>query len=146
MEDNEFLEANFALGAQKITETLKNAALLRTLKDIVAELTQEFNCNVVEQDKNFKTLVYEVATKFPKEAIKHRLFFLKYVAADKVVKERFDLYLQYFKTHRNDPEINIDDFEKECGIGVNFSKEDTIREVKIFLDTNEDFQKNGWKF
>ena len=71
-------------------------------------------------DKTFKALVYETATRYPKDALKFRSNFIKYLANNVLVKDRFPLYLNFLKLHRNDPEFNAEVFEADCGVGLFF--------------------------
>ena len=101
-----------------------------------------------EVHKDIRMRVYDTATRFKDDKfIHHRKFFVSYIAKGQANSQHFPLYLNYFKKHSCDKEINAADFEDVCGIGKVYSAEEVQKAVNDVLDSKKSkLETDKWAF
>jgi len=124
---------NINLEAKVIDNTLANAkvteALLATIKE----------AGVTQADKKIGNLLYTVATKVTASLEPKRAFLAKYVAEGKIASsQQMDLAIAYLKKNVSLPEINAEDFEKSCGVGIVVTDQDIKNVVDELINKDKD--------
>ena len=67
--------------------------------------------------KSSGNLIYDVATKATGSIEGKRAFLAKYVANSKITSSKqLELAIAYIKKNAATTEVNVDDFEKSCGV------------------------------
>ncbi|XP_055902972.1 probable glutamine--tRNA ligase [Eupeodes corollae] len=127
--DSEVLLAQFqALGMseQKAKETLKNANVTRNLQLALKE------CEITTLGEGVGMLLYHMASKIKPQIIAELPLLSKYIVSKKLDSiMRIDAALEYLLKvgHKKDA-VNIEEFEKECGVGVVVTPEEIDRAVE----------------
>lgn len=133
--DEELISLFTAVGIAegKAKETLKNKVLSKTLHDLIVEAGVEKGA-----DKSIGILLYNLATKpLDTDAQKHRPTFLKYIVDKKIKALNFPHAFAYLNK-AGSADLNVEEFEKESGIGVEVTKEEVLAEVKRLIEENKD--------
>ncbi|ONK55951.1 uncharacterized protein A4U43_C10F2620 [Asparagus officinalis] len=89
-------------------------------------------------DKTVGNLLYMVATKFPANALNHRVFLLKYIVSSQVKNAaQLDAALS-FLSNIGPESFNENEFEEACGVGVEVSLDEIHSSVTAVLKENMD--------
>ncbi|XP_055852721.1 probable glutamine--tRNA ligase [Episyrphus balteatus] len=135
--DSEVLLAQFqALGMseQKAKETLKNANVTRNLQLALKE------CDITTLGEGVGMLLYHMASKIKPQIIGELPLLNKYIVSKKLDSiMRIDAALEYLLKvgHKKDG-VNIEEFEKECGVGVVVTPEEIDRAVEEQIRLHKD--------
>lgn len=91
-------------------------------------------------------LIYHLATKIKSQIIEQLPFLVKYIVSNKLnTTVRVDKALEYVLTHIN--KINIDEFEKFCGVGVVVTPEQIEKCVEKYLsEVRDDLIQMRYRF
>ncbi|KAH6771455.1 glutamine-tRNA ligase [Perilla frutescens var. hirtella] len=112
--------------------TVANNKVTANLTAVIHEAAVTDGC-----DRNVGNLLYTVATKFPTNALVHRPTLLKCITSSKI-KTPAQLEAAFsFLTAIASDNLNIDDFEAACGVGVEVSEEDIEHAVDEIFEENK---------
>ncbi|KAB0792246.1 hypothetical protein PPYR_14205 [Photinus pyralis] len=128
MEEKKLLSdfMDLGLSENKAKETLKNVAVTKTLTTILNEVR-----GIVLKD-GIGLLLYHLATRTKPQINAHLPFIVKYIATKKLdTTLRIDKAIEYTLSHVN--KLNVDEFEKHCGVGVVVTPEEIERVVEKHL-------------
>jgi len=131
--NSEVLELFLSSGIDKrrAEETLKNPSITEALKTVILE-AKDANADL----KNTINVLYLVATTLSADAVKHRPTLVKYVASNKIDKNNITPALNYLKKVGGD-DLNVADFEKECGVGVVITKDEIKKVVAAEIESRK---------
>lgn len=135
--DSEVLLGQFqALGMseQKAKETLKNTNVTRNLQNALKE------CDITTLGDGVGMLIYHMASKIKPQIIGELPLLSKYIISKKLDSIlRIDAALEYLLKvgHKKDG-INIEEFERECGVGVVVTPEEIDKAVEEQIRLNKD--------
>ncbi|KAL6529220.1 Glutamine--tRNA ligase, cytoplasmic [Orobanche gracilis] len=88
-------------------------------------------------DRTVGNLLYTVATKFPANALVHRPTLLKYVVSAKIkTPAQLEAAFSFLAVTASD-DLNVDDFEAACGVGVEVSLEDIEHVIDEIFEENK---------
>jgi len=122
-----FLDAG--IDKRRAEETLKNAALTTALREVLLQ-AKGIEGNNMKENVN---LFYNVATTLPANSAVHRPKLVEYIANNKINKNTLNFAIAYLKKIGSD-ELNISEFEKECGVGIVVTKEDITKTVSDVIN------------
>lgn len=145
------------LSEQKAKETLKNAAVTKTLKAILHEVGFQvclkigfYGCflqtrGVVLPD-GAGILLYHLATKIKPQILHHLSLFVKYVVTKKLDSTvRVDKAIEFGLSHIDS--IDTGEFEKYCGVGVVVTPEQIEKAVeKQIGEVKNELLEKRYKF
>jgi len=124
---------SLGLSEQKAKETLKNANVTKNLE---AALGYVQNGSLAE---GVGMLIYHMGTKIKPQAAHHMPILVEYIVSKKLDNTmRVDAALEYLlkNAQKQTAQLNIKEFEGECGVGIVVSPEEIERVVQ------EEIQKN----
>lgn len=103
-------------------------------------LTHSFQCNVEKTSEAIGTLLDELAsgTKSP-----HRNIVARYIVDGKMARPNLTAALRFLKT-LGDAELDVNKFEKECGIGVTVSNDEIRQTITEICNSNSTLFEEGW--
>eukprot|EP01125_Pyxidicula_operculata_P011886 TRINITY_DN388_c4_g1_i1.p1 TRINITY_DN388_c4_g1~~TRINITY_DN388_c4_g1_i1.p1 ORF type:complete len:737 (+),score=227.30 TRINITY_DN388_c4_g1_i1:804-3014(+) len=133
---------------REIKNTLKDKKQVDKLLEVLAEAKIDLNTPKVEEETI--NLLMELARKFPDG--KHRQLVVDYILKKKIGEVQLGEAIKYLK--KLEGELNVADFEKQCGVGVVVTAEEIKAGLsKILSDHKEEFgpepgKKSGlvWKY
>ncbi|KAL7132478.1 hypothetical protein ABFS83_12G076300 [Erythranthe nasuta] len=112
--------------------TVANNKVTANLTAVIHEAGVADGC-----DRTVGNLLYTVATKFPANALVHRPTLLKYIIASKIkTPAQLEAAFSFLSTTASD-NLNVDDFEAACGIGVEISLEDIKKVVNEIFEESK---------
>ncbi|EGC32483.1 glutamine-tRNA ligase [Dictyostelium purpureum] len=126
------LFSEIGLDNSKAKETTNNNTLSKNLKDIIVEAGVEKGC-----EKSIGLLLYTLATKYPANALKHRPTLCKYIVNKTVTAINLTACLEFLRRTANE-ELDVAEFESQCGVGVVITREQVKEAVKNYIDTNKE--------
>ncbi|GAM21997.1 hypothetical protein SAMD00019534_051720 [Acytostelium subglobosum LB1] len=117
------------LDATKAKEAASNNTMSSTLLDIITEA----GVPVDGCEKPVGQLLYLISTKYPANALKHRAVLAQCVAKKTVTAINIQASFDYL--HRvGSQDLDVADFEKQCGVGVVITKEQVREAVATFIE------------
>ncbi|XP_050312303.1 probable glutamine--tRNA ligase [Anthonomus grandis grandis] len=131
--DEENIEALKSLGLseQKAKETLKNAAVTKTLLSIVNEVRG------VQLAEGTGTLLYHLGTKIKPQMAHHLPTLVKYIVSKKLDNTlRVDKAIEFALSHINNFDTNL--LEQFCGVGVVVTPEQVEKCIEKHLNNFKD--------
>eukprot|EP01114_Cavostelium_apophysatum_P010828 TRINITY_DN2495_c0_g1_i1.p1 TRINITY_DN2495_c0_g1~~TRINITY_DN2495_c0_g1_i1.p1 ORF type:complete len:814 (-),score=239.51 TRINITY_DN2495_c0_g1_i1:35-2335(-) len=117
-----FIDCGF--DEKRANDILTNKANTNALVTILNEAKAVEGVNMKEVVNH----LYLIATTLPANAVIHRSTLTKYVATNKIGKLNLAASIAYLKKLGSDP-LNIEEFEKECGVGVTITRDDVKKAV-----------------
>ncbi|KAF2878943.1 hypothetical protein ILUMI_27216 [Ignelater luminosus] len=128
------------LSEQKAKETLKNSAVTKNLSFILNEVR-----NVVLSD-GIGMLLYHLATKTKPQISDHLPLLIKYIVTKKLDSTlRIDKAIEYTLSHISN--VNVNELEKFCGVGVVVSPEEIEKVVeKLLLAHKNELLEKRYRF
>ncbi|KAK0182166.1 hypothetical protein PV327_000329 [Microctonus hyperodae] len=133
MEDDVKLFQSIGLSEQKAKETLKNVQVTKNLKAAIAEAKKY---NAVNSESGI--LLYHLVSKIKMQIIDKLEFVAQYISLKKLDStQRVDAALNYFLSNI-DKNIDINEFEKACGVGVEVTPEEIEAEVEKLIKKHAD--------
>jgi glutaminyl-tRNA synthetase len=116
-----------------IDNTLANAKVTEAILATIQE------AGITECDKKIGNLIYAVATKATGSVESKRAFLARYVAQGKITtSQQLDLAFTYLKKNASASEINAEEFEKSCGVGVVVTDNDIQNFVNELINKDRD--------
>ncbi|KMT05717.1 hypothetical protein BVRB_7g167260 [Beta vulgaris subsp. vulgaris] len=104
--------------------TIANNKVTNNLLAVIHEAGVTNGC-----DRTTGNLLYTVATKFPANALMHRPTLAGYVVSSKIkTQAQLEAAFTFFASVGPE-ELNLSDFEKACGVGIEVSNEEIERSV-----------------
>lgn len=123
---------SIGLDERTATNALANAKVTSNLTDVIREAKVEEGC-----EKAVGNLLYTVATKFPTNALNHRAEFLKYIL-DGQIKSTPQLEAAFsFFSNIGPDNFDKEEFEKNCGVGVEVTIEEIKKVVEAVVEENK---------
>ncbi|XP_075103234.1 glutamine--tRNA ligase-like [Nicotiana tabacum] len=125
-EDSKTLELFLKIGLDEKTakNTLANNKVTTNLTAVIHEAAVTDGC-----DRTVGNLIYTVATKFPANALNHRPTLLQYIVSTKI-KTPAQLEAAFtFLAATASGNLNTQEFDEACGVGVEVTKDDIERAV-----------------
>ncbi|KAF5288075.1 hypothetical protein FQR65_LT12125 [Abscondita terminalis] len=143
MEENtELLKAfiDIGLSETKAKETLKNPTVTKTLSAILNEVR-----GIVLND-GLGVLLYHLATRTKPQINHHLPFIVKYIATKKLDSTlRIDKAIEYTLSHLKN--VDVDGFEKFCGVGVVVTPEQIEKAVeKLLMKNKNELMEKRYRF
>jgi len=123
-----------SIGLEKnvVSNTIANPDVTNALVGVLQ------TADVTECDKKLGNLLYGVATKLPKSLENKRTTLTTYVADGRInSNQKLDAAVTYLKKLGLD-EMDIADFEKNCGVGVEVTAEDIKATAKQIIDEKQE--------
>ncbi|KAI3467073.1 hypothetical protein Pfo_023736 [Paulownia fortunei] len=112
--------------------TVANNKVTANLTAVIHEAAVTDGC-----DRTVGNLLYTVATKFPTNALVHRPTLLKYITSSKIkAPAQLEAAFSFLAATASD-NLNVDDFEAACGVGVEVSLEDIENAVDEIFEENK---------
>lgn len=142
MESKETLFLNFKIDAKTVQNILKNAKISFKLEHLIHKTGQ------TEGTKAAGELLYHMSTKCPEIIQDSEEFLCKKIASgDLAKKAQLDAAFDYLKSLDDRSNINIEEFNKACGIGIVVTEE----EIKKLIDSlyekfNAQILEKKWNF
>ena len=91
--------------------------------------------------------MYDIVTTYPDDAVKHRPLIVRYAVENKLNKNNFVLAKNYLKKNKFVESIDTNEFEQECGIGVEITREKIVEVVNAHLDkAKAELDEKGYSF
>lgn len=133
---------SIGLSEAKAKETLKNKNLTNSLKSVINEFSK-----TNQPLTSFGTLLYHLASKLKTQDFKHVFFIVKYISENKLdTTQRIDCSLEYLRSSIFE-NINVSEFEKSCGIGINVTQEEIKHTVEsIVSKSKNELVEKRYKF
>ncbi|XP_065093851.1 probable glutamine--tRNA ligase isoform X2 [Ochlerotatus camptorhynchus] len=124
---------SLGLSDQKAKETEKNAALSKTIMTALS---------FVPTDHDFYEgeglLIYQTCTKIKHQTMHHLEFLMKNILQRKLDSGiRVDAALEFLLANGTTKSINVEDFEKACGVGVMVTPEEIDQVVDAVITRNK---------
>nr|XP_023022427.1 probable glutamine--tRNA ligase [Leptinotarsa decemlineata] len=131
---------SLGLSKQKSIETLKNVTLTKNLNSILREV------GCFELSQGARTLLYHLGTKIKPQISHHLPLLVEYISSNKLDSSiRVDKAIEFALSHIK--EINIDELEKFCGVGVVVTPEEIEKAVEKQIVVNRgELLKNRYRF
>ncbi|OAD56129.1 putative glutamine--tRNA ligase [Eufriesea mexicana] len=130
--DDVELFQSIGLSEQKAKETLKNKQVSNNLKLVIIE-AKKYEIITPE----IGTLLYHLASKIKTQIADKLLFLAKYIVEKKLdTIQRLDTGLNYLLSHIKE-NVDVSDFEKECGVGIVISPEKIECEVEKLINAHK---------
>lgn len=121
----------YILSESKAKETIKNVNLSTYLEKII-RISKKKDNNIEN-----KMILYHLASKLKPQIENQLEFLLDYICTNKInTTIRLDAALEYLLNNLN-KKINIEDFEKSCGVGVNIDSEEIETTVLKLINQNK---------
>ncbi|KAJ8922323.1 hypothetical protein NQ315_004266 [Exocentrus adspersus] len=140
--DEEIIKSFTSLGLsdQKAKETLKNAAVTKTLLCILNEVRG------VQLSDGSGILLYHLATKIKPQIAHHLPLIVKYIVSNKLDSTlRVDKAIEFALAHINS--INTDELEKYCGVGIIVTPEEIEKAVeKLITESKNELIEKRYRF
>lgn len=140
MANSEILPKLISLGLaeQKAKETLKNTALSKILTSAIGSLEKQKK-DVANLPKGAGMLVYHLCTKIKTQSLGHLDLLMSLIAANKLdTTVRVEFALEYLLNHGvTNPNINVAELEKHCGVGIVVTPEEVDKAVEEVLSKNK---------
>ncbi|XP_034186948.1 glutaminyl-tRNA synthetase [Osmia lignaria lignaria] len=131
-EDHVKLFQSIGLSEQKAKETLKNKQVSNNLK---LALTEANKHGIISPEAGI--LLYHLASKIKNQISDKLPFLTKYIVEKKLdTTQRVDAALNYLLSHIK-KDIDIPNFEKECGVGVVVSPEEIECKVEKVINAHK---------
>ncbi|XP_623880.1 probable glutamine--tRNA ligase isoform X2 [Apis mellifera] len=132
VKDDIQLFESIGLSEQKAKETLKNKQVSNNLKLAIIEANKY---GIITPEIGI--LLYHLASKIKNQIVDKLSFLAKYIAEKKLdTIQRLDAGLNYLLNHIKE-NIDIFDFEKECGINIVVSPEEIEYEVEKVINAHK---------
>lgn len=133
MEEDLSLLKSLGLSEQKAKETLKNAQVTNNIKQAISEVVK-----FEKIEKINGTLIYHLASNIKTQSLNELPLVAKYISEKKLDSVlKVDCALNFLLDNIK-KEINIAEFEKACGIGIEVSSEEIEAEVEKSINTHKD--------
>ncbi|KAK9768801.1 Glutaminyl-tRNA synthetase [Basidiobolus ranarum] len=121
------------LTEQRAKDTAKNKKLAPTLERTITEAGVQDGC-----DKNIGALLYTLASTLNKEATPHLPYLAQAVISGKLAStEQIAAAIEYVSNLR-DSQINEQEFNQHCGVGVVITPEQVQHEVSQQIEQNKE--------
>nr|XP_045612229.1 probable glutamine--tRNA ligase [Procambarus clarkii] len=121
------------LSEQKVKETLKNEALSGVLATISDQARGKGDLS-----KNTGNLLYNLGTKLPRQFHKSLPFLVNYVADGLINQEaKLTAAIKFIQDHAMG-NIDKDEFEKACGVGIEVSQDEIESAVELVIKKQQD--------
>lgn len=131
MTDVELL-VSIGLSEAKAKETLKNKNLTSNLIGVINEFSK-----TNKPLADYGTLLYHLASKLKNQDSKHVCLIVKYISENKLdTTQRIDCGLEFLRSSLTE-EINISEFEKSCGVGINVTLEEIKQCIASIISKNK---------
>lgn len=122
------------LSDQKAKETLKNAALSKTIMTALSFVPTD---HVFYEGEGL--LVYQTCTKIKKQTMDHLEFLMDNILQRKLDSGiRVDAALEFLLANGTNKTVNVDDFEKACGVGVMITPEEIDQAVEAGITRHKE--------
>lgn len=112
---------------KKAAENGKNKEVSENMRAVLEE------AGLNETDKTTGSLLYQVATKFPANAKRHRAFIARNIVSKQITNTNIQPCLDYLKKLGAD-DLNEATFKEECGLGFVVSKEQVQAAVSKLIE------------
>jgi len=126
-----FLESG--IDERRAKETLKNPALTNVLTATINQ-AKEIDESTLKPNIN---LLYQVASTLPANAALHRPVLVEYISRGKIHKNNLELAIKFVKKLGADP-LDVNELEKETGVGVVVTKDDIAKQVAESMAANKE--------
>ncbi|XP_053691600.1 probable glutamine--tRNA ligase [Sabethes cyaneus] len=121
------------LSEQKVKETIKNAALYETIISALSFIPENHTIG-----KNEGQLVYQVCTKIKQQCKNHLELLIRYIVEHKLdTGVRIDAALEFILTNGPNKSIDIEQFDKACGVGIIVSPEEIDSAVESVIEKHK---------
>ncbi|KOX71972.1 putative glutamine--tRNA ligase [Melipona quadrifasciata] len=131
-QDDIKLFQSIGLSEQKAKETLKNKQVSNNLRLAIIEANKY---GIISSEIGI--LLYHLASKIKTQIADKLPFLAQYIAKKKLdTTQRLDTGLNYL-LNRVEGNIDVSDFEKECGVGIVISPEEIEYEVEKVINTHK---------
>lgn len=132
LQDDIKLFQSIGLSEQKAKETLKNKQVSNNLRLAIIEANKY---GIISSEIGI--LLYHLASKIKTQIADKLPFLAQYIAKKKLdTTQRLDTGLNYL-LNRVEGNIDVSDFEKECGVGIVISPEEIEYEVEKVINTHK---------
>ncbi|KAI3453042.1 hypothetical protein Pfo_009705 [Paulownia fortunei] len=112
--------------------TVANNKVTANLTAVIYEAAVTDGC-----DRTVGNLLYTVATKFPANALVHRPTLVKYIVSSKVkTPAQLEAAFSFLAATASD-NLNVDNFEAACGVGIEVSLDDVENAVDKIFEENK---------
>ena len=140
MESSDILPKLVSLGLsdQKAKETLKNVGFTKILTEAINGLEKQKK-KVDDLPKGAGMLVYHLCSKIKTQSMGHLDLLVSLVVANKLdTTVRVEFALEYVLNHGvTNPNINVAELEKHCGVGIVVTPEEIDKAVEEVLKKNK---------
>eukprot|EP01112_Ceratiomyxa_fruticulosa_P017623 TRINITY_DN5529_c0_g2_i1.p1 TRINITY_DN5529_c0_g2~~TRINITY_DN5529_c0_g2_i1.p1 ORF type:complete len:812 (-),score=190.81 TRINITY_DN5529_c0_g2_i1:122-2464(-) len=126
-EGNVHLFLSLGLTEKVAVDTNKNAKLSAELLEVIKEAGVGGGC-----DKIVGNVLYNVAAKFPPNALRHRAYVSQLVAQRKITAGNVQHAFDYLKKIGHE-DLDKEAFERECGVGIVVTLEEISSTIHRFL-------------
>lgn len=92
-------------------------------------------------EKKIGTLLYNVASSLPQKISQedHKKILIKYIAEEKIFSQfRYKLAVDYLSKHFEQSPLDVEGFEKGCGVGVVVEDKDVIEGIQKMFEQNKE--------
>ncbi|KAL0839596.1 hypothetical protein ABMA28_016282 [Loxostege sticticalis] len=121
------------LSEQKAKETLKNVNVTKCLLSAISEV------DIQSLPAGAGMLIYHLATKIKPQITSKLSFVCKYISSGKIDSTlRVDAALEYLLSTVNEANVNVEAFEKACGVGVVVTPEQVEQAVEKHMAKYKD--------
>lgn len=122
------------LSEQKAKETLKNAALSKTIMKALSFVPAD---HVYAEGEGL--LVYQACTKIKQQSIEHLEFLVRNILQRKLdTGIRVEAALEFLLHNGTNKTVNVAEFEEACGVGVVVTPEEIDRAVEAVITLNKE--------
>jgi len=131
---------------RKVEDTLKNSQLTSTLLALLKLAGLSGSEERSASDKVKANLIYTLATSKQLESAAARDFIAKYIANEKIKTHQLKHAIDYFKKNPA-AEIDVNNFEKETGVGVTIGESEISAAVDAVIQKNkQQLEEKRYKF
>ncbi|KAF7490005.1 putative glutamine--tRNA ligase [Sarcoptes scabiei] len=110
------------LNESKINDTVKNKQLTKILLELIEILQRFIDPNSTALDRNVGKLLYQAATTYKAQIYSHLPLIVEYIAKKKIdTEQKLQAAFDYLLS--NQSEIDLKEFESNCGVGVVISEQ-----------------------
>ena len=130
MEESSPKEKFIKLGLDEklVKDIMNNKKLSKLLSEMYAI------ANLQDGQKKKAMLIYDFCSKLTEILIRFKVTIVKFIAEDKINSpEKLDIAITELKNLKKDEDINMAEFEKKCGFGVEINEEDIKAAVLKYL-------------
>lgn len=125
---------SLGLSEQKAKETLKNAALTKIILKAISYVPED---HIYTEGEGL--LIYQVCTKIKQQTLDHlKLLVLNIVDRKLDTGIRVEAALEFLLANGTNKSINIDQFEKACGVGIVITPEEIDHAVESVIGQHKE--------